>query len=304
MRRFLLVCSLLAAAITAPAQLTFVFDYTYDTGSFFSGGNIGNRTYLEAAGTYLSNYISGTTLNAITPGGGNSWNADTFHPGTGDNQVLGNISIAANTILVFAGGYDLGGSTLGVGGGGGYGVTGTQPWLDAISYRGNGSFSMPWGGSIAFDSSGTSWHFDSDTSTTETFTGQSDFFSVAVHELMHLVGVGTNATWDSLISGTSPTSTFTGAASVAENGGVILLDPGEGHWVNGTMSTIAGTATPQETLMDPSIVIGTRKYLTDLDLAALQDLGYTVTAVPEPATIAALFGLAAMLSVIRRRRTS
>lgn len=80
-----------------------------------------------------------------------------------------------------------------------------------------------------------------------------------MHKLFHLLGFGTNNTWESLIAGTPPTSTFTGAASVTINGGNVLLDSGEGHWVNGTMSTIYGTATVQETLMDPSITVGTRK---------------------------------------------
>jgi hypothetical protein len=189
-----------------------------------------------------------------------------------------------------------------VGGGGGYGASGFQPWFDTLNFRGNNGFYMPWGGSIAFDSSDTNWYFDDDFATVEAFEGQSDFFSVAVHELIHLLGFGTNTTWNNLIAGTPPTSTFTGAASAAANGGNVLLDSGEGHWASGTMSTIYGTATVQETLMDPSITEGTREYVTTLDLAGLADLGYSV--VPEPGTYALLFGIVTTLVVVRRRRAA
>ena len=290
-------------AVAAPAQLTFQFDYTYDTG-FFTGGNAGRQTYLTAVGSYLTNLISATQLAAITPGGGNSWNANIFDPrDVGATLNLGNISVTANTIVVYVGAYNLGGSTLGIGGPGGYGASGNLAWFDTLSYRGNGSFNMPAVGAITFNST-TDWHFDNDVSTTETFAGQSDFFSVAAHELFHLLGFGTSSIWQGLISGTPPTSVFTGTASVAANGGNVLLDPGNGHWVNGTLSTIYSTATQQETLMDPSILVGTRKYATELDVAGLADLGYTVTAVPEPGTYALLFGIVMTLVVVRRRRVA
>ncbi|MCB1103839.1 MAG: PEP-CTERM sorting domain-containing protein, partial [Cephaloticoccus sp.] len=56
----------------------------------------------------------------------------------------------------------------------------------------------------------------------------------------------------------------------------------------------------QETAMDPDIAANQRKYLTELDLAGLQDIGYT--AVPEPATLALLAGAGALGLAVRRRR--
>lgn len=288
-------------AVAAPAQVTFQFDYSHDTG-FFTAGNAGRQTYVTAVGNYVANLISATQLVAITPGGGNSWNARTFNPGNVGSQLdLGNISVGSNIIVVYVGAYDLGGSTLGVGGPGGFNpASGNQQWFDTLLYRGNGTFHMPSVGSITFNST-TNWHFDNDIATTETFAGQSDFFSVAVHELFHLLGFGTYPAWDNQI-GAGPV--YTGAASVAVYGGPVPLDPGEGHWLNGTMSTIYGTATAQETLLDPSILVGTRKYATALDVAALADLGYTVTAIPEPGTYALLFGVVTALVVVRRRRAA
>jgi hypothetical protein len=53
--------------------------------------------------------------------------------------------------------------------------------------------------------------------------------------------------------------------------------------------------------MDPTILLGTRKFLTELDLAGLNDLGYTVTAIPEPAQAVWLVGLVALgWTVVRR----
>ena len=54
--------------------------------------------------------------------------------------------------------------------------------------------------------------------------------------------------------------------------------------------------------MDPSLTIGTRKDLTAMDVAFLQDLGYSVAPVPEPGSFALLSGAAAFLLISRRRR--
>jgi hypothetical protein len=46
------------------------------------------------------------------------------------------------------------------------------------------------------------------------------------------------------------------------------------------MSTIYGTATPQEAAMDPDVLNGTRKFFTNLDGAALKDIGWELIAPP------------------------
>lgn len=282
------------------AQVTFQFDYTYDTG-FFTGGNEARQTYLAAAGSYVADLISGTPLATITPGGINSWTTEIFDPRDIEGILqFSNLSVSANNITVYVGAYDLGGSLLGVGGPAGYGASGTQAWIDTLASRGNDtSYAMTGVGAITFNST-ANWYFDSDASSIEDFPGQSDFFSVAAHELFHLLGFGTNLTWVSLHSGGS----FTGAASVNAYGGIVPLNAGEDHWLEGTESTIYATATVQETLLDPSLTEGTRKYATELDVAALADLGYTITpaAVPEPATYAALLAAAVLLFACWCRR--
>jgi hypothetical protein len=131
-----------------------------------------------------------------------------------------------------------------------------------------------WGGAITFDSAGTVWHYNH---TTNPAAGTNDFFSVAVHELGHALGLGASDEWNSFISGA-----FTGPAATSEYGSNPPLAPPDGaHWASGTMSRIYGTNTVQEAAMDPQITTGTRKRLTALDAAALTDIGWDV-APPNP----------------------
>ncbi|MEZ6061148.1 MAG: hypothetical protein R3C19_12355 [Planctomycetaceae bacterium] len=47
------------------------------------------------------------------------------------------------------------------------------------------------GGAITFDTTGVTWNFDD----AAPGGGESDFFSVAIHELAHLLGFGTSASF-------------------------------------------------------------------------------------------------------------
>ena len=125
--------------------------------------------------------------------------------------------------------------------------------------------------------------------------GQNDFFSVALHEIGHLLGIGTADSWNNLEIG----GNFTGANSVTENGGVVPLDLGGGHWASGTLSEVGGVA--QEAAMDQSILVGSRKVFTDLDVAGLRDVGWEATVVPVPAALPLMLGAMIGLFGLRRR---
>ncbi|HKS36717.1 MAG TPA: matrixin family metalloprotease [Verrucomicrobiae bacterium] len=288
------------SSITAQAQVTFQFDYSLDANNFFSGPNIGRRTSLEAAATALQSRLA-DNLSGISPSGGNSWTAVFANPATGTQENVSNPTIAPNILLIYAGGRDLGTTTLGVGGFGGFGASGTQAWLDTVSQRGQSGAPLtefgPWGGAVTFDID-AAWYFDADPSTVEAFPGQNDFHSVALHELGHMLGIGTAASWTNLVNGANQ---FTGSESVSLNGGPVPLESNRGHWLNGTTSTLPGTATQQEVALDPSLTVGTRKNFTDLDFAGLNDLGWTVIPIPEP-RLATLFGLGLLAILIGRRR--
>ena len=154
-------------------------------------------------------------------------------------------------------------------------------------------------GSIVFDDD-TNWHFDH---TTPVEPGTNDFYSVALHELLHAVSFGVSETWDSLVAANAVD--YLGAEGIAANGGTgeDLLFIGGGHLAEGVMSIRLADGSLQEVVMDPTLTVGTRKTLTELDVAVLRDLGFTTTvsAVPEPSSIAILLSVGGLVALKRRR---
>jgi len=226
-----------------------------------------------------------------------------FDPNDINNTIsVGNISVPANTIIVYAGSSTFASTTTAAYGGpaGGSVPDGSSmDWINTLLYRGNGTSRMPPLGAITF-STEIAWYFDSDPSTVEDFGMDVDFFSEAVHELFHVLGFGTLNTWTGLED--AGAGTFSGVDSMALFGGTVPLDDLRQHWAEHTNSLISGTTTVQEAAMDPTILLGIRKYVTDLDVAALSDIGYVTTAVPEPASTVLTFGLLAFILMLRRRR--
>jgi hypothetical protein len=278
-----LVCAL---APGAGAKLTLEIDYSLDTNGFFLpaatnpfgfDGDAAKAQLQRAANLFADRFVD--DLSAITPrigmgGVEYTWTPEVRHPATGADQQVGNIMIPANVIKVYAGGRSLSGTTLGVGGAGGWGASGFDEWFEEIEGRGQaGALAVPqtdvapWGGSITFDSVGTNWHFGA---TTSGIGLKSDFYSVAVHELAHLLGIGTAGSWQALAAG----GTFLGPKSVAANGAPVTLSPDGAHWANLTNSTVGASGPTQEVAMDPSITQGTRKRFTVLDWAGMDDLGW------------------------------
>jgi hypothetical protein len=290
--------ALLLASQSASA-ITLAFDYTYDINGFFVDPT--RQTVLETAGGFFEARL-GDDLTAITSGGGNSFNAVFTDPGTGLTETINDYSVAADTLVVFAGGRAIPGSTLGIGGPGGFSASGSTDFIDNVVTRGETEPTQgptatdfaPWGGSISFDT-GASWYFDTDPSTVEPFPGSNDFFSVALHELAHLLGFATSDSWDNLVSGTN----FTGAASNIVFGGDVPLESDLAHWLDGTESVVDGSS--QEAAMDPSLLVGTRKYMTDLDMAALDDVGWEVTATVVPLPPAVLLFASGLLALFGLR---
>lgn len=301
MRKLLTVLVSLIVLASAHANLTFTINYTQDSLNFFN--TQAKKDSMQAAANYVASLVSNTALSAITPGGMNTWSTIISNPGTGGLTTFTNPSIAANNIVIYAGGRNLGGSVLGLAGPAGFSATGTLSFLNSIQFRGNGTFRMTSVGSVAFSTT-FAFYFDDDFTTIESgaMAGKADFFSIATHEIGHILGIGTNASWDALATGSH---TFIGDASTAANGGTPpSLTTDDGHWITGTTSTVFGTSTLQDTLMSPTISLGQRKYVTTLDLAGLSDIGFA--AVPEPAHVALGAGIVvfALGIYFRRRRAA
>jgi len=262
-RRALIVRSealLLSLLFAAPlyAKITITFDYTYDKNGFFTTWAAA-KPMLTLAAQSLTDRLR-DNLSAITPNGPDSGAAYAFDPGGGSQLVVHeNLNVPANTIIVNAGAYVLGGTSVGLGGPGVYAVNaGSQAFRDAAAARGQaGALSNPardfgpWGGSIAFN-----------TTTGYSFRNNSlgiDFYSVALHELIHVLGFGTAPSFNARVAG----GVFTGPAA-----GSVALSSDLSHWALGTTG-LAGTQ-PQTAIMTPNY--GGR--LTSLDWAALSDIGW------------------------------
>lgn len=288
-----------ALALSQPASaISILFDYSYDSSGFFSGANASRQTLLNQAASEFTSRIQ-DHLTAITPSGSNSFGVSFFNPSSTSVVTLNNYSVADNAVIVYVGAQDLGSSTLGQGGPGGYSFSGSSAFANSIARGQAGALNNPatdfgpWGGSISFNSGLSNWYFGSANPTSG--NGLYDFYSVAVHELGHLLGFGTADSFGNLVAG----SNFTGPASSTLYGGFVPLADGA-HWLEGLNSTTGGVS--QEVAMDPLLGTGTRMHFTELDFAALRDTGWQIAPVPVPAAVW-LFasGLIGLLAVARRR---
>lgn len=258
--------------------ITIRIDYSFDTGFF---ADPARRAALERAADVIDSRLQ-DTLAAIVPdpAASRTWNAITFNPITGSNVVISNPVIAANEIVVYAAGGPIPGSTLAVASGGGW-STGPffigDPWPDIIRGRGQpgalatpASDFSPWGGFLAFDST-SAWNF----SIAPPGPGQNDFESVALHELVHMLGFGLDnvGSYSRWIQGNQ----FMGPNAMAVHGGPVPLEPGNsGHWAPSV------TSGGQTAIMVSALTVGTRRGITPLDWAALADIGWQISPPPPP----------------------
>jgi hypothetical protein len=256
------------------AKIDIQFDYTYDTSGFFT--DPARKALLDLAAASYENRFT-DALAAINPGGGNTWSAvidspsqlDPSDPSRRLSLSIDNQTIAANTIRVYVGAIPFGSSRLAEAGPGGYNANGSTAWLDLVQARGQqGALSSPakdvglWGGSMAF-SSDANWYFGTDGSAVP--AGKTDFVTVALHELGHVLGFGTLAPFTSkVVSGT-----FNGAEATRVNGGVQPAATTDGgHWATGV------TSDSQQAILVSTIPAAKRLFVTSLDWAALQDMGW------------------------------
>ena len=308
----LLGALVLAMSAGKGSAIDIQFDFSYDTSDFFGSGNVDGATAgaqalasLNAAAGFFEGVLD-DDLEEIVESPGNTWIARFWNPATGAAAETPGLSVAADTLVIYVGSRDLGGTSLGEAGPGwSYAeTTGDGSWFTTIEERGEGTTVgsgaadfAPWGGSLTIDHDGaggdTNWNYNH---LIDPVAGQDDLYSVILHELGHVLGVGISDSWNNLITGT----TFTGSAAAASYGSSPSVTVDSGHWVEGTLSDIYGTNIEQEAAFDPSITVGSRKLITDLDVAGLDDLGWDIAPVPEPGIASLLSGFLALM-ILRRR---
>jgi hypothetical protein len=104
--------------------------------------------------------------------------------------------------------------------------------------------------------------------------GKNDFYSVALHELLHALGMGTSTSWNDRIPAGENWNGPQVMALLGTGTNVLDADPGHAHISGALFSTRLSDGGVQQAVMSPSITTGTRKSLTRLDLAFLRDIGW------------------------------
>ena len=248
--------------------INITFDYSLDSNNFFGNAGSDQRMRLDDAASYFEGFSD--QLSSI---GSKSYSIPD-PAGSGTTSVT--TDVLQNEIKIFVGG-DPSLSSLGSGGS----VFGSNTRGQTDASGSNPTDFAPLIGFISFDSDET-WHFgDKDNFPSN---GENDFLSVAIHEIAHVMGFGltstnSNTSWETF----TQTGEFTGVNSVTVNGGNVSIV--SGHWDFNVQGTVINSGTSkdgmmQEAALDPSLLVGSRKFLTDLDYAGLDDIGWEVANVP------------------------
>jgi hypothetical protein len=242
------------ATETKPNQNGFniEFDYRFDTNNWFDAQK---RAVLEEAANIWESIIQDDFKNI--PAGQLLHASD---PSTGGLREV-RLDREIDDVLVFAFAQNFGATSNRLAEAG------------ATSYPGDRnttSVFQPWLGELVLNS-GESWYVNADSKNSVTVPGsQVDMLSVAIHELGHVLGISSSLpAFKALINSKGE---FTGQAAMAMNGGKpIPLDARGSHIHDGFELEGLG-----ENALDPNLAKGERKLLTSLDVALLDDIGYSV----------------------------
>jgi hypothetical protein len=248
-----------------PPSFQIQFDYRFDTNGFFADPQ--RRKTLEAAADLWEAVIQDEFADLSA---GVKFRVQNPQTGQLETVVL---EAENDDLLIFVGAqtapFGNAAGALAAGGPDGLDIAGS-----IFSNRFSGSNFEPWAGSISFSSAPTfsdgapaPWFFDQTPHTADDIPlGQTDFLSTALHEIGHVLGLGTAP----IFQATGQGAAFSGPNARDVNGGLpIPLDPDLGHIQDGFLSAgkpvLMGATSP-----------GVRQTITRLDQAMLADIGYQI----------------------------
>jgi hypothetical protein len=235
-------------------------DYRFDQRGFFADPT--RRTTLEGAAHAWGRALSDSFPDV--PAGTYVFILDPDDPyGTGTSFTL---EYGIDDLVIFVGSAPLGGGQLALSGPSA-GLAGvTDPALQAaLDQRYSATPFRPWTGWMSFDTE-SSFYFDPTPDTPHAPAADKvDFYSVALHEIGHVLGFGTAAAFKALAA----TGSFTGANARASHGGAAVPLASDRHHVPDTL--LSGG---HRLLMNVSFPVGDRYAVTPLDQAFFEDLGY------------------------------
>jgi hypothetical protein len=309
------------ALVSTANALTIEIDYRYDTNNFFDTPE--KRAAMQEVADRWSAIIT-QKLNAVSlDDDGLDARIGFTHPATGEfhqvspannaasdalytgtdvpsaDEYRGPWMIPKDTLIIYAGGR-----VLSSAGRGGTGIAANFSNVNddplGVTNRGFNIRGLPvWGGSVTFDTD-RAWNFDID----EESIGASDFYTVALHEVGHVLGLASK--WEDFsryFAGDFYTGPNALAAYNADNDSDLvsleLVDPATSneHWRDGLYQSeifqagnpvllgTVGLGVLQDLLMEPEATYRngiTRFEVTRTDVGALQDIGW--------ATISESFG--------------
>lgn len=229
-------------------------DYRFDTSGFFDDPE--RRAALEAATDIWESYIKDDFEDVPA---GTVFTID--DPSNAGTSVTITLEEDLDDLILFVGAEALGGA-LGMGGYDGVDAQG-DVFVRRIGQDFHGevvSDFEPWAGTVVFTTD-VDWNFDVESAV----SGKSDFISVALHEMAHVLGIGTSPIFRDI----GASGQFEGVNSMALNDGdPVPLQSGLGHVANGFDDNTV--------LMDPLLTQGTRMLPGRFDLALLADIGYEI----------------------------
>lgn len=232
--------------------LPITFDYRFDDTRFFDVP--GRKEALEAAGKAWSDGLRGD----FPPVPAGVVLLIQQAPTDPVNEVV--LTAPSSGVLIFVSAQDFAGTVVGAGGPRSS-ARAEAAILATLSARSDGFPYRPWAGVVVFDS-GSDFHVDA-TGALPVPLGQIDFFSVAAHEIGHVLGFSaTTPAFSAQIVG----GTFVGAEVQRVFGAPVPLSPDLSHFAPGNA---------QRPLMESVADLGRRYVVTALDRAVLLDLGYS-----------------------------